>query len=143
MGRGVVLTGMQSEETTHEARLVKAIGLLRGVAAAEVLYLVGLFAWHYRLASVFPAVAVAAGIPLLWLVVVCLCLRSRYSCIACLTAESLLGAQAGLLTYLILHHIPGDMGFGILMFLVGTTFQLGFVLVMSLLQLVVLLLRKG
>lgn len=134
---------MVQEEATHGARRVNAIRLLRGAAAAEVLYLLALFAWHYRLAALLPAVAVAAGIPLLWLVVVCLCLRSRYSCIACLTAELLLGAQAGLLTYLILHHIPGDMGFGILMFLVGALFQLGFVLVMSLLQLVVLLFRKG
>lgn len=142
MGRGVVLTGMQSEETTHEARPVKAIGLLRGVAAAEVLYLVGLFAWHYRLASVFPAVAVAAGIPLLWLVVVCMRLRTLSSCISCLTAELFIGVQAGLLTYLIWHQIPGDLGFGILMFLVGAAFQMGFVLVMSLLQLVVLVRRK-
>lgn len=111
---------------------MKAICLLRCVAAAEVLYLVALFAWHYRLAAVFPAVAVAAGIPLLWLMVVCLRLRTRSSCIACLTAELLLGAQAGLLTYLILHQIPGDLGFGILMFLVGGVFQAGFLLVMCL-----------
>lgn len=127
---------MVQEETTRGARRVNVIRLLRGAAAAEVLYLLALFAWHYRLAVLLPAVAVAAGIPLLWLVVACLCLRSRYSCIACLTAELLLGAQAGLLTYLILHQIPGDMGFGILMFLVGASFQLGFVLVMSLLHVV-------
>lgn len=115
---------------------MKAICLLRCVAAAEVLYLVALFAWHYRLAAVLPAVAVAAGIPLLWLMVVCLRLRTRSSCIACLTAELLLGAHTGLLTYLILHHIPGDLGFGILMILVGVSFQAGFVLVMSVLHLV-------
>lgn len=127
---------MVQEETTHGARFVNVIRLLRGAAAAEVLYLLGLFAWHYRLATLLPAVAVAAGIPLLWLVAVCLCLRSRSSCIACLTAELLLGAQACLLTYLILHHIPGDMGFGILMIFVGALFQPGFVLVMTLLHVV-------
>lgn len=134
---------MVQEETTQDARFVNVIRLLRGVAAGEVLYLLSLFAWHYRLAALLPAVAVAAGIPLLWLMVVCLCLRSRYSCIACLTAELLLGAQACLLTYHILHHIPGDMGFGILMILVGASFQMGFVLVMSLLHFVFLVPRKG
>lgn len=134
---------MTQEETTQEARLVKAGRLLRCVAAAEVLYIPALFAWHYRPASLLPAVAVAAGCPLLWLLALCLRLRTRSSCIACLTAELLLGAQACLLTYLILHHIPGDMGFGILMLLVGASFQLGFVLVMSLLQLLFLLCRRG
>lgn len=127
---------MRQVETTRDEHPAKIIRLLRCAAAGEVLFLLALFAWHYRLAALLPAVAVAAGIPLLWLVVVCLCLRSRYSCIACLTAELLLGAQACLLSYLILHHIPGDMGFGILMFLVGASFQLGFVLVMSLLHVV-------
>lgn len=134
---------MVQEETTQEARLVNAIRLLRCAAAAEVLCLFGLFAWHYRLASVLPAVAVAAGIPLLWLMVVCVLLRTRQACIVCLTAELLIGGQTGLLTYLILHQIPGDLGFGILMFLVGASFQVLFVLVMSLLQLIVLVSRKG
>lgn len=123
---------MVQDETTCDEYPAKSIRLLQGVAAAEGLYLIALFVWHYRPASVLPAIAVAAGFPLLCLAGTCLSLRSRYSRIACPTEELLIGVQAGWLTYLILHQIPGDLGFGILMILVGVVFQAGFFLVMGL-----------